>query len=146
MRKQVLILLLVGILAFIWGNSALSSVRSNHISDQVTSVVGGELTHTDAEEAAASRWLTSGHIRKIAHASEFAALGVVVTLLSAKRKGAWTGIALAGVLIALTDETIQIFTGRTSAVKDVWIDFGGFLLGYLLLCLYRKKRAQKHAP
>ncbi len=40
---------------------------------------------------------------------------------------------LGGVLTALTDETIQIFSaGRSSQVTDVWLDFAGVLAGILV--------------
>ena len=39
---------------------------------------------------------------------------------------------LGGVLTALTDETIQIFSpGRSSQVTDVWLDSAGVLAGIL---------------
>ena len=41
---------------------------------------------------------------------------------------------LGGLLTALTDETIQLFSpGRSSQVLDVWLDFMGVLAG-LLVC------------
>ena len=39
---------------------------------------------------------------------------------------------LGGVLTALTDETIQLFSeGRSSQVTDVWLDSAGVLAGIL---------------
>ena len=43
---------------------------------------------------------------------------------------------LGGVLTALTDETIQMFVpGRSSSVRDVWIDTAGVLAGLLVALL-----------
>ena len=43
---------------------------------------------------------------------------------------------LAGVLTALTDETIQLFSeGRSSQVTDVWLDSAGVLAGILAALL-----------
>ena len=43
---------------------------------------------------------------------------------------------LAGLMTALTDETIQLFSlGRSSQVTDVWIDFAGVVTGTLLAFL-----------
>ena len=36
-------------------------------------------------------------------------------------------------LAALTDETIQIFTGRGPQVQDVWLDFAGGAAGLLVM-------------
>lgn len=48
------------------------------------------------------------------------------------------GIALSGVLAALTDETIQLFVPeRCGQIKDVWIDLGGFTVGVLVCLLVR---------
>ena len=47
---------------------------------------------------------------------------------------------LAGGLALLTgfiDETIQIFSGRGSAVSDVWLDFSGAAAAILILALAR---------
>ncbi len=49
---------------------------------------------------------------------------------------------LGGLLTALTDETIQLFSpGRSSQVLDVWLDFmgvlAGLLVGLFLLALCR---------
>jgi len=127
------IALILAILCFIWGNSALSSSISNHISDTITISFGGEITHSDEQEAAATTILTSSHIRKLAHITEFAGLGAVLTLLSVRRQKkpvhSLPGILLLGMLIALSDETIQLFTGRTSTIKDIWIDLLGFSIG-----------------
>ena len=42
---------------------------------------------------------------------------------------------LIGMLCAVTDETIQIFSGRGSLVSDVWIDTAGFSTGFFLTVL-----------
>jgi VanZ family protein len=49
---------------------------------------------------------------------------------------------LGGLLTALCDETIQLFTaGRSGQVSDVWIDFSGVMaglfVGFLIRCLFR---------
>ena len=43
--------------------------------------------------------------------------------------------SLIGMLCAVTDETIQIFSGRGSLVSDVWIDTAGFSTGFFLTVL-----------
>ena len=132
-RKRILITLVILTLVFIWGNSALPAEPSNTISDDVTTAVGGEITNNDMQESTATTWVTSEYVRKLAHVTEFAVLGIVATLLAKKRKNCafsnLSALALFGLSVAVIDETIQLFNDRTSAVKDIWIDFGGFTIG-----------------
>ena len=56
---------------------------------------------------------------------------------------------LSGMATALLDETIQLYVpGRTSSVRDVWIDFGGVIAGLfvaLLLLLIVRGLTSFHA-
>lgn len=77
-------------------------------------------------------------IRKLAHFIEFFSLGLVVYYFrfafAKKANGYIVHGILCGLSVALTDETIQYFySGRSPQVSDVWVDFGGFLVGYLLI-------------
>ncbi|MBE7056984.1 MAG: hypothetical protein E7388_06055 [Ruminococcaceae bacterium] len=79
-------------------------------------------------------------VRKCAHLTEFAALGFSVSGLVEETKKKYNktyyGAGLFyGLLIAVTDEYIQSFSDRTSSVKDVMIDFTGFVIG-TLVCLF----------
>ena len=76
----------------------------------------------------------------LTHFTEFAIEGVLLFLVV---KGYTTRPLrflgwplLAGLMTALTDETIQLFSlGRSSQVTDVWIDFAGVVTGTLLAFL-----------
>ena len=136
-RNIILILLLLN-LWFIWGNSLLPPHASNAISDKVTEIIQSVFAVQHEEQEKTDTWWTSAHMRKLAHATEFAALGALSTAYASARgkrllRDCWPFILLCGVLTALTDETIQLFTGRTSAVKDVWIDSGGFAAGMVVI-------------
>ena len=138
-------------LAFIWGNSMLPGAQSNHISDVFTTALrcllqwggtpgGGTIGHG----------VLSFLVRKAAHMTEFALLGVWSALLflaPAPRAARLQPVALIGVVVPLIDETIQIFSGRTSMVRDVWIDIAGFALGVggwaLGYVLRARRRAKK---
>ena len=74
--------------------------------------------------------------------------------ISAARHGADTLLIeqsgmLGGMATALLDETIQLYVpGRTSSVRDVWIDFGGVIAGLfvaLLLLLIVRGLTSFHA-
>ena len=73
-------------------------------------------------------------IRKAAHVIEYAVLAFTATF-AAKQMRMFCGrpfvahTVLYVLVVAVTDEFIQGFVGRTSAVSDVLIDFGGALVG-----------------
>lgn len=79
-------------------------------------------------------------IRKGAHFTEFCILGILSSnmLLSIdKRKiKSFLGYNFFLVLsVAVTDEFIQSFTGRTSSVRDVLLDFCGAFVGILAVII-----------
>lgn len=133
-RKRLAGLLTALTLAFIWGNSLLSGADSSAVSG-----FAGELL---AKLFGPAMLVATPLIRKLGHFTEFLLLGL---LLSWNRR-LWNIRSaavpvLAGLLVALTDETIQIFTpGRASMVADVWIDFAGVLTGALLFRLLLGKK------
>ncbi len=71
------------------------------------------------------------NMRKIAHFGEYGVLGIEMALLfyffTKKRLFGLVNLTVAALLIAFSDETIQIFSGRGASLKDVWLDFSGFL-------------------
>ena len=82
--------------------------------------------------------LTHHLLRKLAHFSEFAVLGV---LLSQCFRVRVSRPLLAGLLCALCDETIQLFVpGRSGEIRDLWIDFAGAALAVGLTLLVRRIR------
>jgi len=126
-----LILLLIFTLCFIWGNSLLPASVSGAFSGRVNDLVN-MIWHTIDHKMGSSG---DGVLRKVAHATEFAALGMeTLVLFQYDFKKNWASIFLCGVSTALIDETIQVFTaGRSGQIRDIWIDFAGFLFGVLLI-------------
>ncbi len=140
-RLRLCAALLIALLAFIWGNSLLPGEVSQAFSDWVKALLAKLLP---AMESGTSG---GGILRKIAHFTEFAALGLLLGWLAGmlqKRKVLPFGW---GVLTACVDETIQYFTpGRCPALKDVTIDSCGVLTGLILLWIGHtlvKKRSTK---
>lgn len=90
--------------------------------------------------------VTDHLIRKCAHFSEYAVLGMELSGLFSisKRRLFKDGMVflpawLSGFLIAFIDETIQIFSsGRGAMIADVWLDSMGALTGILLILLMKK--------
>ena len=80
--------------------------------------------------------LTMHIVRKMAHFCEYTLEGFLLMLcmrVYTRRYVRHISVPmLGGVLTALTDETIQIFSpGRSSQVTDVWLDSAGVLAGIL---------------
>lgn len=134
------VLLTVG---FIFSNSLKNSAESYSDSDLLADLFGPLIKALFGEEADVSFW-----VRKAAHFAEFFILGVLVYGTVALISRRLTGYAWFFVLaVAVIDEFIQKFTGRTSSVSDVIIDFCGAASGCLVVvALYaavshlRKKR------
>ena len=130
-RLVICTVLLMIILAFIWGNSAMPGETSGALSGWV-----GELLSRFFPFLATENGL---HIlRKLAHFSEFAALGMCLGWLFGmvmERKILKYALPFGcGVAAACIDETIQIFSpGRYCSFIDVGIDSAGVLTGIVLL-------------
>lgn len=149
-RKRIgtvlLLLAILAALAFIWGNSLESAVESSLKSGRVR-----ELIEPLLELLVGQGNVTDHMVRKLAHLTEFAVLGALLLLLTAAafrvRLQSVLNCQFFLLLAALTDETIQLFTGRGPQVRDVWLDFAGgtagllamLLLLWLLRCLFRPR-------
>ena len=126
-------LLLILWVTFIFSNSMDNADASTLKSGAVLALLRRIL----GSEGAA---LTEFIVRKTAHFTEFAIEGIL--LLSVVKGYTMRPLRflgwplLAGLMTALTDETIQLFSlGRSSQVTDVWIDFAGVVTGTLLAFL-----------
>ena len=138
-RLSANLLAILAVLCFIFGNSLLDGQQSGEVSAGVTEVV--EPVVRPVVEAVSPAPVSDdslhGIIRKMAHFTEFAVLAVLSVCLLWQLCGTWRthalGYVLFGTLLAaVSDEFIQSFTGRTSSVRDVLIDFSGALCGTLL--------------
>ena len=128
-RLRLLIrLMLIATLCFIWSNSLVGKEGSASLSRTVTAWLNG-----------IGIPVTEHFVRKSAHFCEFGLLGCELMLLFWLRSGVHfqnlCNAAFAALLSAVTDETIQSFSGRGSQVLDVVLDFSGALTGILLVSL-----------
>lgn len=132
-RKAAAVVFLLFWVAFIWHNSMEGAGMSGIRSIRITNAVNGLLWEGMA--------VTEHAVRKLAHFLEYAVEGILTVFLFwafkiSVRKDVYAGMLL-GVMTALIDETIQLFSaGRDGAVGDVWIDLGGFVLGFSLSALW----------
>ncbi len=119
---------LLACIAFIFHNSlqagTLSSERSHFVMQKINELLSA--VHLGP--------LSEHTVRKLAHFCEFALEGFLMMLCLRVytqrfvRHVSWP--LLGGMTTALTDETIQLWSpGRTSQVRDVWIDMAGVVFG-----------------
>ena len=133
--RNLLIAVLILNLAFIWGNSLLDGDKSNALSDAVIGLMRRIVGFSGGGSGGAS---TGGSgtlsflVRKAAHMTEFLLLAVWAGMLDFRGKFLPQRL-LFGLMTALVDETIQLYTGRTSLVTDVWIDYIGFAVGTVVV-------------
>lgn len=119
---------IVATLAFIWIHSAIPRVQSAGESGFILEILRPILSSFLHDE-----WVTDHLVRKIAHFTEYGALGVEFALLIRiiKKKTGWKWLLntiYIGLTIALLDETIQIFSARGPMIEDVWLDLAGYAL------------------
>ena len=123
---------------FIWSNSLQTAAESTVASQGVLDLLMPALEWTNVSKDA---WYIT--IRKVAHMTEFALLGVMWSNalgLQAQKTKISMALLLC-VLTAVTDETIQLFVpGRSGELRDVGIDGCGGILGIATASLFRKKR------
>lgn len=121
--------LLICLLVFIWGNSLMPGEVSGAISNWVKELLANLLPMGPEEEDG------GGHlIRKLAHFTEFAALGATLGWIFGMLNKGKIRPFVYGVLAASIDETIQRFVpDRGPSGKDVLLDSCGVLTGIVLL-------------
>jgi VanZ family protein len=134
-----LTVILIPTITFILHNSLTVSeasyAQSNVIAEAIQPVFNAD-AHITASVFAAL-------VRKAAHVTEFAVLGcelmgLTLIWVTVKKLRAINFICTPlffSLLVAVTDEYIQTFTGRTSTVKDVLIDFIGSIAGIIIVSL-----------
>lgn len=147
---QVLIFGLLTVLAvtFIFNNSLQGPEESNSRSGVIMRFLRSILDPHGKIPQETFHWF----VRKAAHFSEFAALGFSLFGLANGIRRKWEHrlpgfVLFAALAVAVCDEFIQSFTGRTCSVRDVLIDFSGALCGilfskalFIILQTIRKKR------
>jgi len=145
-------LLSVLIMGFIFSNSLQDGTSSISVSDSIASGVKPLVDPSEKIDFSKFQMI----IRKLAHAIEFCALGaslggLMYSIQQAEKQRCRVFMILFWALgTATADEYIQSFTGRTSSVEDIIIDFSGAVVGIILTSLavivinkVRRNTAQK---
>lgn len=126
---------MVLMMLFIWGNSLVPGSESGSLSLSVVQAVRHALEMLGMPNA----WVTNFLVRKAAHFTEYAVLGVLATNAFGlcRRVQPWQVLAVCLVLVLTPsiDETIQLFvSGRSGQLSDVLLDCCGGVTGALLAC------------
>ena len=130
---------LIACIWFIFSNSMavaeVSSVSSGRVL-QLLQAVLRRLGHP-----ALAQRLTMHIVRKMAHFCEYTLEGFLLMLcirVYTRQYVRHISVPmLGGVLTAMADETIQIYSpGRSSQVTDVWLDSAGVLAGILIALVF----------
>ena len=128
-------LLVMGVIGVIWWHSMQNGVASHAESRRMLAFA---LSHLQGTRLAS--YLSDGHIRRLAHLTEYTTLGVVLSsfsvLVSRRPHKVW--VLLIGISVAAIDEYIQLFSGgRTSTWHDVVLDGVGCIIGIVLVMVIR---------
>lgn len=133
-RFLIVVALLILIVAWIFGNSILPPERSRSISDSLADKIRPLIERLLGEEYA-----REFDVRKPAHFIEFAALGaglaLMIIVLRKLNLQSIVNIWAFGLATAVTDESIQLLTGRGPMVQDILLNFGGILFGSTIVLL-----------
>ena len=140
------VLLLFGWMAVIYLFSAQPATESSRVSGRLAYRVAEWISPGRSEAEIGQLAQRLDHpIRKAAHMTEYAILGLLFVPVVGGRPGdgrrVYSLAFLLAVCYAATDEVHQIFVpGRSGQVSDVCVDAAGVLLGLLALFFLRKIR------
>ena len=132
-------LALAGCIWFIFSNSMAVAEVSSVSSGRVLQLLQAVLRRLGMPGLA--QRLTMHIVRKMAHFCEYTLEGFLLMLcmrVYTRRYVRHISVpVLGGVLTAMADETIQIYSpGRSSQVTDVWLDSAGVLAGILIALVF----------
>lgn len=128
-----LVLLILATIGHAFYQSSLPPVKSTEQSSKVGEIIE-EIIPPETPPGA----YIQKNLRKLAHFTEFFFLGLLCALFVLvyhRRRWAFSALMPFGILVALFDETVQIFSKRGPSVKDIWIDTLGYTVAVLLSLL-----------
>lgn len=142
LKKSILFIVTAIYIAFIWAHSMMSGEESSNESHSVLVFINNMLKNLNINYS-----FSEFFIRKAAHFTEFAILGVLVMwcnrLAYKKSFNNMLSCSFVCLFTAVVDEFIQHFTPeRASMVTDVVLDFSGVLFGFIIfgiICKLKRK-------
>ena len=128
----------VAMVALIWGNSLVPGEGSSSVSMAVVDAVRAVLDGCGIPSA----WVTNFLVRKTAHFTEYAILGILTAQAldhdGRASQARLLAVAALLVLVPSIDEGIQLFvSGRSGQVSDVLLDCCGAATGAVMRHLVR---------
>ena len=142
LKGSALVLWCVVIFMFSANNADESNKQSNAVFNTVIEFVNPVYDSLDTTAQAEYKDTATFIIRKLAHFSEYALLGILAFINFSKvKKLGYRGLfaAVFSCIYASSDEIHQLFVpGRAGQVRDVLIDTSGAVAGILLAILIRK--------
>lgn len=143
MKKHLPIVLVLLTTLFIWTNSLLPGSISSSQSGFITNLIYPIFKNIMSIDK------LTVIIRKLAHFTEYAILGITLAYfyLSRSKQNKYLLLALLqGVITAVIDESIQLLVpNRTGLITDVLIDTSGVVFGILVFYLiFRNKFKSKN--
>ena len=137
LKGLALVLWCVVIFMFSANNADESNKQSNAVFNTVIEFVNPVYDSLDTTAQAEYKDTATFIIRKLAHFSEYALLGILAFINFSKVKKLFS--AVFSCIYASSDEIHQLFVpGRAGQVRDVLIDTSGAVAGILLAILIRK--------
>ncbi len=129
-------LCIAAVVVFIFSQSLPDIPASQAQSERVVEIIEPIL-----EPIVGQGNVTNHLVRKLAHFTEFGVLGMALSVFLVLMGCTFSRLLHAlsfAVLIALCDETIQLFSQRGSQVQDVWLDIAGAVCGLAFILLLRQ--------
>ncbi len=132
-RKHIINAALCCLILLITSLILLNSTKDYETSHNLSANITEMVTKHDSENSREAE----AFVRKFAHLAEFMLLGIAVMCLVQHLKKNYYGGACFYVLsVAVIDEHIQSFSGRTSSTSDIMLDFIGFMIGFSIALLF----------
>ena len=129
----IIVALIVFTIGYIWFNSVKSQEESAESSEQVSESFQKVADYVLGKDTIT---ITDAVVRKFAHFVEFAALGAeFCALYIVLKKQSFKSFAETlpfGLYVAVIDEGIQILSDRGPEVRDIFIDYSGYLTATLV--------------
>lgn len=142
MRRKIfmaaVILWMMGIFVFSARDASTSTQDSNHIGLLIGKILIQDFEDWDAQEQLTFAEKIDHPVRKTAHATEYAVLGMLLVGALYQREEKNRKIAFLswgiGTVYAATDEIHQLFVpGRSGQLSDVLLDSSGVAIGVVVV-------------
>lgn len=122
-----------------------SKAVSNSLAEKIIRILDSDYDNKTESEKADILSRADVYVRKGAHITEYALLGITLAVFFWNMKKKWYIPVTIGVIYAASDEIHQIFAeSRGPMVTDVLIDISGLLVGMalaaLVICLVYKRK------